>query len=49
MTKGVMDAMSAKKQSDIKAWEEETLQSCYHADSLMQVENVQVSGKCNFD
>jgi hypothetical protein len=47
MTNAVLNAMSAKKQSDIKAWEEETLQPCSHVESLLQVENVTLSGKCN--
>ncbi len=40
-----MDALSASKTADIKAWEEETLQTCCHIENLFQVENKHIDGK----
>ncbi|KAJ2995757.1 hypothetical protein HDV02_000501 [Globomyces sp. JEL0801] len=38
LSDALMNAISAKKQSEIKSWEEETLQSCYHTDELSQTD-----------
>lgn len=41
----VINALSAKKQSDIKAWEEESLKPCNHALEMNQVAPIQLKGQ----
>lgn len=41
----ILAAISAKNQSDLKAWEEESLKSCYHTNELVQTDSTVLS-KC---
>jgi hypothetical protein len=36
--RAVLEGNSAKKQADLKSWEEESLQKCFHTDELKQYE-----------
>ena len=40
----VLNSVSAKKKSELKAWEEESVQTCYHTTDLPQHENASVLG-----
>nr|KAJ3422202.1 hypothetical protein HK105_000744 [Polyrhizophydium stewartii] len=44
---GVLAALSAKKQSEIQAWQEETLKPCSHTGELVQTEPRKLEGKEN--
>jgi Zn-finger in ubiquitin-hydrolases and other protein len=41
----LIKAVSAKKQSEIKAWEEEEIKPCSHTESLVQVDALKLEGK----
>ena len=41
----VMDGMSMKKQAELKAWEEETLQECNHTNDLKQIKKCEILKK----
>ncbi|KAH6581014.1 hypothetical protein BASA61_009275 [Batrachochytrium salamandrivorans] len=42
---GVLSAVSAKRQSEIQSWQEETLRPCSHSEDLVQVESSKLEGK----
>ena len=42
---GIKTAISAKKQSELTAWKEESLKSCSHTENLVQVLPRKLEGK----
>ena len=36
IVEGILNGASVKKQADLKAWQEESLQKCYHTDEMKQ-------------